>query len=59
VTGFLIYTSKENDYRSPEVIKTLADEVDFLIEIEIFFSISCLLLQILCLRLNFEDFYYI
>lgn len=56
ISAFLVYTGKIDDYISPEIIQNFIEGVERLIDSDVFFSIACLALMILFVKLNSDDF---
>lgn len=56
ITAFLVFTGNVGDYINPEVISKIVREIEDLIENDIFFPISVLMLITLSARFTIEDF---
>jgi Dopey, N-terminal len=54
--GYLIYTSNYEDYKNPEILKVLSKEIEFMMDLDLYFGLSCLLIGILHVRTAPEDF---
>lgn len=57
LSGFLVWTGKAEDYLSPKITDYFARDIGELIDSDVFFSVSCLVLQVLLVKMSMDEYF--